>query len=231
MALSALSADDYGQRLVGLLSQAADPLRAVPMRAYMRNQFDFYGIMAGPRHQLLRSFLLAEGMPSDVRTVIRALWKEDARECQYVACALLLRAKKKMSMDDVPFFEELITTKSWWDTVDAIAPNVAGVVALHAHAHATRQLAERWISAPNMWLQRSAILLQLKYKDKTDEALLFDLVLRHASSTEFFLQKAAGWALRQYAYVAPVAVRMFVDAHRSQLSGLTIREALKHASS
>lgn len=227
MLTSARTTSDYVQRLVEALSQAADPFLVPDMERYMRDQFRFFGLKTPERTRVLRTFLAEEGMPHDVRGTVRVLWKQDARECQYVACALLLKAKKTFSMDDVPFFEHLITTKSWWDTVDSIAPNVVGAVALQAKA--TRPLALQWIESDNIWLQRSAMLLQLKYKERTDESLLFDLVLRRASSTEFFVRKAAGWALRQYAYVQPHHVHAFVTQHRSELSGLTAREALKHA--
>ncbi len=227
MRTSARTTRDYVQRLVEALSQAADPFLVPDMERYMRDQFRFFGLKTPERTRVLRTFLAEEGMPHDVRGTVRALWNQDARECQYVACALLLKATKSLSMDDVPLFEHLITTKSWWDTVDSIAPSVAGPVALQATA--TRALALQWIESDNIWLQRSAILLQLKYKEHTDESLLFDLVLRRASSTEFFVRKAAGWALRQYAYVHPRHVHAFVTQHRSELSGLIVREALKHA--
>lgn len=196
------------------------------MKRYMRDQFAFLGIKTPQRTLVLRSFLAAEGMTANIRNVALALWKEHNRECQYVACVLLRKQRRQLTMDDVPLFEHLITTKSWWDTVDAIVPNVVGVLALESHA--TRELALRWIESENIWLQRSAILLQLTYKAATDEQLLFDLVLRRASSTEFFVRKAAGWALRQYAYVQPQHVQQFVLQHRNVLSVLTAREALKH---
>lgn len=227
MLTSARTTRDYVQRLVEALSQAADPFLAPDMERYMRDQFRFFGLKTPERTRVLRTFLAEEGMPHDIRNTVRALWNVDARECQYVACALLLKTVKTLSMDDVSFFEHLITTKSWWDTVDTIVPNVAGPVALQANG--TRTLSLKWIESDNIWLQRSATLLQLKYKERTDESLLFDLVLRRASSTEFFVRKAAGWALRQYAYVHPQHVRAFVTQHRTELSGLTVREALKHA--
>jgi 3-methyladenine DNA glycosylase AlkD len=226
MLTSARTTRDYVQRLVGALSQAADPFLVPDMERYMHDQFRFFGLKTPERTRVLRTFLAEEGMPHDVRGTVRALWNQDARECQYVACALLIKAKKTLSMDDVPLIEHLITTKSWWDTVDTIVPNVAGPVVLHTNA--TRALATQWIESDNFWLQRSAILLQLKYKEHTDESLLFDVVLRRASSKEFFVRKAAGWALRQYAYVQPRHVKSFVEQHRHELSGLTIREALKH---
>lgn len=226
MSTSILSTQRYVQRLVESLSQAADPFLAPAMKRYMRDQFAFLGIKTPQRTLVLRLFLAAEGMPANIRNVALALWKEHNRECQYVACVLLRNERRQLTMDDVPLFEHLITTKSWWDTVDAIVPNLVGVLALQSHA--TRELALRWIESENIWLQRSAILLQLTYKAATDEQLLFDLVLRRASSTEFFVRKAAGWALRQYAYVQPQHVRQFVLQHRNVLSVLTAREALKH---
>jgi len=223
---TSLSDHDYVRRLVEDLSQAADSFRAVPMKRYMRDQFDFFGIPTPQRNAILRAHVMQHGQPQDVREVAGNLWQHDERECQYAACTLLAKNVKTLELDDVPFVESLITTKSWWDTVDTLAPNIAGAIALKHQR--TRAIAEQWIESDNFWLQRSAILLQLKYKAHTDEALLFQLIERRASSTEFFVRKAAGWALRQYAYTSPQHVQQFVDKHRSQLSGLTIREALKH---
>jgi 3-methyladenine DNA glycosylase AlkD len=113
------------------------------------------------------------------------------------------------------------TTKSWWDTVDVLASRVVGPVA-------ERPIIESWLTSGDLWLERTAILHQLGYGERTDADFLFRSCLTHAASTEFFLRKAIGWALRQYARVDPAAVRGFVAAHADELSGLSRREALKH---
>lgn len=157
------------------------------------------------------------------------LWRANEREYQYAACDLLTdrRVLATLTIGDVPRLQKLIVTKSWWDTVDVLAPTIIGAI-LRPHAKRVRTTVTQWIASDNIWLQRSAILLQLKYRDHIDEQLLFWCIEQRAASTEFFVRKAAGWALRQYAYTAPDRVREFVESHRSELSALTIREALKH---
>lgn len=207
----------------------ADAERAVGARAYMRDQFPFLGIDSPTRRYLQREVEQRLGLPSDVLGLAERLWKDDEREYQYAACDLLRRPKalRTCTPDDVPRLERLIVTKSWWDTVDVLAPKIIGHI-LRPLPNLVEAWASRWIEHDDIWLQRSAILLQLDYKSQTNARLLFACVARRASSTEFFVRKGAGWALRQYAYTDATAVRRFVDAHRSQLSGLTVREALKH---
>ncbi len=195
----------------------------------MRNQFPFLGIATPERRQIVRSIITDIGLPTSPLACAEALWRMDERECQYAACDLLTskRVLAGLTSNDVPRLERLIITKSWWDTVDVLAPSIVGAI-LRTTPDLVHATASSWIRDENFWLQRSAILLQLKYRAETDENLLFSCILHRASSTEFFVRKAAGWALRQYAYTAPDRVRAFVESHRGELSALTIREALKH---
>ncbi|TAE07534.1 MAG: DNA alkylation repair protein [Bacteroidetes bacterium] len=121
--------------------------------------------------------------------------------------------------------ESLIITNSWWDSVDYLAPRIAGKL-FSRFPEQIERYTSRWIESDNFWLQRSAIIFQLAYKTKTDSALLFAYVERRKDSKEFFIQKAIGWALRQYARSAPQAVRDFVN--HTDLAPLSRREALKH---
>lgn len=143
---------------------------------------------------------------------------------QYFALELIQKSLKKQDPDFIYFLEELICTRSWWDTVDWINK----LVGLHfrKYPELIQPVTEKWMSSGNIWLQRVCLIFQLLYKDKTDTALLFDYILRLKDSKEFFIQKAAGWALRQYARTNPAAVRVFVAQH--PLAPLTKREALKH---
>lgn len=195
----------------------------------MRNQFPFLGIATPERRRIVRSIITDIGLPTSSLACAEALWRLDERECQYAACDLLTskRVLAGLTSNDVPRLERLIITKSWWDTVDVLAPSIVGAI-LRTTPDLVHATAASWIRDENFWLQRSAILLQLKYRAETDEDLLFSCILDRASSTEFFVRKAAGWALRQYAYTAPDRVRAFVESHRRELSALTIREALKH---
>ncbi|MBU3742540.1 MAG: DNA alkylation repair protein [Candidatus Kapabacteria bacterium] len=206
----------------------ADAKRAQAMSAYMRDQFAFYGIDAPTRQILQREIRQRLGLPSDVLGLAHALWQRDEREMQYAACAILTQpvVQRALLVDDVPSVVDLITAKSWWDTVDVLAPNVIGSI-LRPLPDQLVQMASAWIESDNIWLQRTAIIMQLRYRAATNVDVLFDCILRRAASTEFFVRKGAGWALRQYAYTAPDAVRAFVEEHRNVLSGLTVREALK----
>lgn len=208
---------------------SADPERAHGAAAYMRNQFPFLGIATPARRQIVRSTVSDFGVPKAPLACAEALWRMDEREYQYAACDLLTtkRVLAGLTSDDVPRLERLVLQKSWWDTVDVLAPTIIGEL-LRPFPELVQSHAKRMIASENIWLQRSAILLQLKYRDATDFDLLAECILLRASSEEFFVRKAAGWALRQYAYTAPDHVLAFVESHRHELSALTIREALKH---
>jgi 3-methyladenine DNA glycosylase AlkD len=153
------------------------------------------------------------------------LWALPEREYQYVAVDLLRRQNKQLTADDLPALEALVQAKSWWDTVDGLAVTIGSIVTREP------QLLGRMdalIGAPDFWLRRIALLHQLDGKENTDEARLFAYCLRCADEREFFIRKAIGWALRQYARTNPAAVRQFLDTHREKLSGLSFREAAKH---
>lgn len=207
---------------------AADPARAGDMARYMRDQFAFFGIGSADRRALQRPiFARHRSLERDeLITAALDLWELPERELQYAACDLLIRHVKRLDGDALPDTETLITTKSWWDTVDPLATRVIGSIVL-----ADRSLdatIDEWIDSDDIWLVRTAILHQLNWKERTDEPRLFALCLRRASESEFFIRKAIGWALRQHARVAPDRVRRFVDEHDAELSGLSKREALKH---
>ncbi len=121
---------------------------------------------------------------------------------------------------------ELITTKSWWDTVDTLAAHTVGpLVAAHPELADTM---DAWVGDENMWLSRTAILHQLRYKERTDAERLFRYCTARAGHKDFFIRKAVGWALREYAYTDPDGVRAYISEHRDNLSPLSVREASKH---
>ncbi|AYY71362.1 DNA alkylation repair protein [Listeria monocytogenes] len=198
---------------------------APPMEAYMKNQFTFLGIRAGERKKLVAAYLKENGAPQDLLGFTIALFAEEEREFQYVAIDLLSRYGKKQPSEAIKVYEQLIVTKSWWDTVDGLAGTVvSNHFKLYPELIPTYN--EAWINGDNIWLARTAILFQLKYKEKTDVDLLFSNCEKWLDSKEFFIQKAIGWALRQYAKVDSGAVRQFVNSH--SLAPLSRREALKH---
>lgn len=218
----------YCGRVVELFAAAADPEAADSMSAYMRRQFPFYGISAPARRGLQRRAAAGLAAPSaaDLDTIARCRWARDRRECQYAACDHLRRHVKVLDAGFLATVEHLISKKSWWDTVDALASGVVGPIV--AADPGARGVLDRWLDSEDMWLARAAILHQLGRRDATDADWLFAACLRWAGSPEFFLRKAIGWALRDYAKAEPDRVAAFVDAHRCDLSPLSVREATKH---
>jgi 3-methyladenine DNA glycosylase AlkD len=217
-------------RLVPTYRAAADPERAEGNRAYMRDQFPFLGIPTTKRRALSREVLAGLPAPSadELERIARACWELPEREYQYFAVDLLGRYARRLEPGFLDTVHHLVTTKSWWDTVDALASNVAGpIVAAHPEAVADM---EDWLVDENMWLARTAIIHQLTYKEGTDTARLFRYCLARADHKDFFIRKAIGWALRQYAWTDPAAVREFVTAHAAELSPLSVREATKNLS-
>ena len=209
---------------------------AEPMRAYMRDQFDFLGIKSPERKSIHKAVIENVGYSTDVLAVAELLWKKREREYQYSACELLTAVVKSKRLrpllaatdESISRIEKLITTKSWWDTVDALAPRVAYQLLLNMKPGAIRANAKRWAASDNMWLNRSAMILQLGARNATDFELMKEVILQHASSPEFFLRKGAGWALREYSKYQPERVRVFVEKHKKLLSPLTVREATKY---
>jgi 3-methyladenine DNA glycosylase AlkD len=216
---------EYADRLVSLLKENQNEANREAMEKYMRNQFAFFGIKTPERNALMREFLKENGKPpvDELPAIVRSLWREPQRECQYAAMTLLDKRARYLTKDHLPLIEEMILTGPWWDTIDLIASNMVGRI--HEKDGAEEYL-EKWIHSENFWLNRTAILHQLKYKEKTDERRLFGYILMHNESKEFFIQKAIGWALREYSKTNPEAVRQFIA--RENLAPLSKREGLKH---
>ena len=216
----------YLQPLIGSMTAVADPQQAVQMARYMRDQFAFYGIKSPLRREILSGFLREYGVPvvEDVPEVVQALWELPEREQQYNALDILIRLQKKLRPDFLPTLERLITTNSWWDTVDGLASNVSGTLFTNFPETGATAV-QQWRSVDNIWLRRTTLLHQLKYKDKTNAPLLFSLIEENLDDKEFFIQKAIGWALREYSKTDETAVRAFVA--NNNLSPLAHREALK----
>jgi 3-methyladenine DNA glycosylase AlkD len=198
------------------------------MVAYMRHQFPYVGIAAPEQRVLNRAVLDGLGHPTeaDLRIVAEACWLRDEREYQYFAVRLLRRYVGICGAGFLNVVRPLITTKPWWDTIDELAAHVVGpLVAKHPGLVATM---DDWSDDTNMWLVRTAILHQVRYRDTTDSERLFRYCGAQAGHRDFFVRKAIGWALREYAKVAPDAVRAFAAEHSAELSGLSRREALKN---
>ena len=212
--------------IVTALASHADPARAVGMVAYMRGQFVFFGIPTPLRRELTRPFLRNAQSAEALLTIAADLWAQPERECQYVGSDLLARQWRALDASHVPAVIELARAKAWWDTVDALA-GVVGDVLRPQPAEAARQM-DAAVVHPDKWVRRIAMLHQLGWRGDTDVTRLFGYALRLASETDFFIRKAIGWALRDYARHDPAAVADFLARHATELSPLTRREAGKH---
>ncbi|WP_217562665.1 DNA alkylation repair protein [Paenibacillus sp. GbtcB18] len=212
-------------QLRNLFAQHENPFLAHKMKNYMRNKFEFFGIQSPLRKELTHKFIKENGFPNEDQVVdtITTLWDMKERELQNAALQIMDMRKRKFHPDDILLIEQITIVKPWWDTVDHIASNHAG----HYFSLYPEQLAiaDRWIHSDNIWLQRNAILYQLKYKHHTDAERLFYYINNVLESNEFFIQKAIGWSLRQYSKYNPEVVIGYVESTR--LSNLSKREALK----
>jgi len=217
----------YWQPLSEALKEMGSPEIAAGAEKYMRNKYVFFGVKSPERKQLLAEFIQQYGLPKDedLGKIVLNAWQQPEREFQYVAMELLQKRIKKLPADTLELCETLITEKSWWDTVDFVAPNLVGVLLTNFPAKRD-PLIEKWMVSGNFWLQRSCLLFQLRYKEKTDQELLFALCERLSGEKEFFIRKAIGWALRQHAKFFPKAVESFVES--TNLQALSKKEALKH---
>jgi 3-methyladenine DNA glycosylase AlkD len=214
------------EEIIARLELLRDFERALGMSAYMRHQFKFLGIAAPVRQasaKALFSSLKVKQKPLDTECVL-ALWDLPEREYQYTALEYLHLCHKQLEASHLRLLERLICTKSWWDTVDSLAPLVGMVVQRSPHL---LEVTDDWATNSNFWLRRVAILHQLRLKQQTNQSRLFEYIELNIHDKEFFIRKAIGWALREYAKVNSQAVIGFVEAH-PELSGLSKREALKH---
>ena len=216
----------YIKPLVELFRWNTNAANAKPMAKYMKNLFSYLGIKTPQRRELLKQFYQEYGKPeiSELKQISRELWELPEREFQYCAVGMLQLYKNKVEASFIELYEQLITTKSWWDTVDGIASNLVGSL-FKKYPEMIEPHTEKWQASGNMWLQRTALLFQLNYKKDTDVELMFNLIRRNLGSKEFFINKAIGWILREYSKTDDQIVRDFVK--ETNLVPLSKREALK----
>ena len=217
---------EYLEQIRRNLAQNSDPEKSEGMASYMRDQFPFYGLQAAERRKALRKYMRQDKRPryNKLETAVKKLWQMPEREFQYFAQELVLKYQKEYTEEIINLFEYMITSKSWWDTVDHIAKKLVGEY-FKLFPQKRDEKIQGWLASDNIWLQRTALLFQLGYKGETDAQLLFDLIEELKEIDEFFIQKAIGWSLREYSKTEPIAVVKFANTH--QLSALAEREALK----
>lgn len=226
-----LSPQQFSKAIVAALAPIADPSQRGPMRAYMKNQFDYLGIKTPTRRAAVSPLIRAQknATAAGLLRTARQLWSMHEREYQYVAIDLLAYHTDKLSPADLPALFALVQKKSWWDTVDALA-GVIGLVMRKACADdpIAQCAMDKALESSNLWVRRVAIIHQLGWRKQTDSKRLFAYATACSHETDFFIRKAIGWALRDYARHAPSDVRRFLQVNRNKLSPLTIREAGKH---
>ena len=219
---------DFLSTLQSKLQKRSDPDNAIAMKAYMKNRFPFYGVKAPIRKAILKETLIGfkgSVTPENCSELALQLYTAEERELHLCAIEIVYQTlKKKYRKEDIVLIEKLITTHSWWDTVDFIAKHILGNFLLEFPDEIATVIPE-FSRSEHMWLNRSAILFQLGYKEHTDKALLFSLCEAHKSSNEFFIKKAIGWALREYSKVNPTDVQDFVS--KTELKPLSTKEALR----
>ncbi|MFD9432257.1 DNA alkylation repair protein [Streptomyces sp. NPDC060002] len=220
-------ADLVLERLTAAYGAGADPVRAAAMRAYMKDVAPFLGLPTPARRALSRTVLAGTPRPdeSDCTAIALRCWALPQREYHYFAVDYLRRHAPRLSSEFLPVARRLVTTTPWWDTVDLLAAHVVGtLVAADPRLGADM---DAWIVDEDLWVARTALLHQLRRKEHTDTDRLFAYCLRRSGHPDFFIRKAIGWALREYAKTDPAAVRAFVARERGRFAPLTVREALK----
>jgi len=217
---------DYLKPLADAFEDLRNDAIALQMKKYMKGQYEYFGIKAPERREVLRLFLQHYGLPDDMEAMARNCWDLPQREYQYFAMEVLAKKAKKAPAERIGLYEYMITTKSWWDTVDYIAANLVGPY-FQKYPEKIRPVTERWMSSGNIWSQRSSLLFQLRFKKNTDLELMTDYIRRLYGSKEFFINKAIGWVLREYSKTDPNWVVDFVEKEKDHLANLSKREALK----
>lgn len=220
--------NELTQELSDLFKKNINRQIALEQSAYMRNQFPFLGIKKPERTKIQKPLFKQYRIENEtvLSEILKQLWEFDEREFQYAACDLTDMYKPLYSPKMLKTFEATIINKSWWDTVDRIASNFVGT--LITTFPPSKDKMYEWIRDDNMWIRRSALLFQLRYKEKTDEETLFEFCRKTCHEKDFFMRKAIGWVLREYAKTNKVAVRDFIKKNSKNLSSLTIREASKY---
>lgn len=201
---------------------------ALPMAKYMKDLFLFFGIKTDERRAIFKSLCKKHQaeINSNARTIAWELFTKKERELQYCGIEIIIKnLKNNYVIEDIVWIEKLLITNSWWDSVDTISKYILGSY-LEQFPTEIATVVQRFSNAKNIWLNRSVILFQLGYKSKTDFNLLQSLCLKHSDSNEFFIRKAIGWALREYAKTNSSAVQEFVN--KTNLKPLSKKEALKN---
>ncbi|MEO0403850.1 MAG: DNA alkylation repair protein [Bacteroidota bacterium] len=227
LSVLSVSKSSYAAVQIDLFAGHSDSTIAAQQKAYMRGQFEYFGLKSEKRKALQKEAIAIANKPnkSDLEAQIRQLWTDPHRECQYAAQELYVKYVRHLEEADLDLIEWMIVTKSWWDTIDYIAANLVGKYYLKYPELAYDKF-DQWLHSDNIWLQRCVLLYPLKFKGDLDWNLLSRCVHHLEGSNEFFINKAIGWILRQSSKHKPDKVQEFINEHH--LSKLSLKEATKY---
>ena len=212
--------------LITDLEENRNELLAESMSKYMQDKFRFLGVRGATRTEIYKKYFPDARKTKTVDwDFVESCWNKEEREFQYVVVYYLKAMQKFLKREDISKLKYLIVTKSWWDTVDLLA-KVIGSLVIRIEGY--DQIMLEWSKDSNIWLRRVAILYQLSLKDKVDEIILDKILVNNLGDNEFFINKAVGWALRDYSKYNPEWVREFIKKNKDNMANLSIREASKY---
>ena len=212
--------------LITELEENRNELLAESMSKYMQDKFRFLGVRGATRTEIYKKYFPDARKSKEIDwDFIENCWNKEEREFQYVVVYYLKAMQRFLKREDISRLKYLIVTKSWWDTVDLLA-KVVGSLVIRIEGY--DQIMLEWSKDSNIWLRRVAILYQLSLKDKVDEIILDKILVNNLGDNEFFINKAIGWALRDYSKYNPEWVREFIKKNKENMANLSIREASKY---
>ena len=212
--------------LINDLEENRNELLAESMSKYMQDKFRFLGVRGASRTEIYKKYFPEARKSKAIDwDFIENCWKKEEREFQYVVVYYLKAMQKFLKREDISRLKYLIVTKSWWDTVDLLA-KVIGSLVIRIEGY--DQIMLEWSKDSNIWLKRVAILYQLSLKEKVDKQILERILVGNLGDSEFFINKAVGWALRDYSKYNPEWVREFIKKNKENMANLSIREASKY---
>ncbi|MGX7097620.1 DNA alkylation repair protein [Gemella bergeri] len=214
------------ENLIKEFEQNANPTQAKFMEKYMKNKFLFFGIQAPKRKELWAPYFKEAKKTKNIDwNFIKYCWEHDKRECQYIAGYYLKTMQKFLVKEDLPKLKSLVVTKSWWDSVDILDRVIGSLISRYSELE---NVILEWSMDDNIWFRRVAIDHQLLRKENTNVDLLEKILINNLNHTEFFVNKAIGWALRDYSKTNPKWVKSFIEKYYKQMSSLSIKEAGKY---
>ena len=215
--------------IISQLAENANPNDAVLMQRYLKTSMPFYGVKSPIQNEIVNNVTKAFSITNqdEYNSMITKIWKLSRREEKYISIKLARKLKQYITLDALQIYEKMIREGQWWDFIDPIATGLIGPLLMKNRIEMNIIL-DKWITDDNLWIRRSAILSHLKHKENSDDKKLFQYCLKCAHEKEFFIQKAIGWALREYSKTEPDLVSKFIEENKDILSNLSKREGMKH---